>query len=77
MNFFKMFLNNYRRNYIHYFSEGITDGMKRIIFFLLAFFFVSKSIDNNIFLLPTNLSTDKKLPTKDSSMEHFRRLFCW
>jgi hypothetical protein len=61
---------------MHYFSEGITDGMKRVIFFLLAFF-VSKSIGNNIFLLPTELSTDKKLLTKDSSIEHFRRLFCW
>jgi len=35
-----------------------------IVFFLLAFF-VSKSICNNIFLLPTDLLTDKKLPTKD------------
>jgi len=39
--------------------------------FLLAFS-VSKSIDNNIFLLPTDLPTDKKLSMKDSHTEHFR-----
>jgi hypothetical protein len=64
--FFKIFLNNYRRNYIRFVSDEI--------FFLLAFF-VSKSIGNNIFLLPTDLPTDKKLPTKDSPMETFRRWF--
>ena len=42
------FRGNYQRN--------------EIVFFLLAFF-VSKSICNNIFLLPTDLPTDKKLPT--------------
>jgi hypothetical protein len=36
-------------------TEGYTDEMKRIIFFLL----------------PTDLPTDKKLPTKDSLTEHF------
>jgi hypothetical protein len=41
--------------------------------FFLRTFSVSKSIRNNIFLLPTDLPTDKKLPTKDSSIEHFRR----
>jgi len=29
--------------------------------------------DKFIFLLPTDLPTDKKLPTKDSPTEHFRR----
>ena len=47
------------------FAEGNTDGMKRVNFFLLAFS-VSKSIGNNIFLLPTDLPSDKKLPTQDS-----------
>jgi hypothetical protein len=28
---------------------------------------------NFIFLLPTGLSTEKKLPMKDSPTEHFRR----
>jgi hypothetical protein len=36
-------------------------------------FSVIKSVGNNIFLLPTDLLTDKKLPTKDSPTEHFRR----
>jgi len=36
-------------------------------------FSVSKSVGNNIFLLPTDLPTDKKLPMKDSPTEHFRR----
>jgi hypothetical protein len=36
-------------------------------------FSVSKSVGNNIFLLPMNLPTDKKLRMKDSQMEHFRR----
>jgi len=36
-------------------------------------FSVSKSVGNNIFLLPTELLTNKKLPTKDSPMKHFRR----
>jgi hypothetical protein len=49
-----------------------TDEMKRVMFFLCAFS-VSKSISNNIFLLPTNLQTVKKLPMKDLPMEHFRR----
>jgi hypothetical protein len=40
-------------------------------FFFLAFYF-SKSIGSNIFLLPTDLPTEKKLPTKDSLTEHFR-----
>jgi hypothetical protein len=53
-----------------------------IFFFFLCAFFVSKSIGNNIFLLPTDLQillpmdlpTDKKLPTKDiSPTEHFRQ----
>jgi len=42
------------------------------IFFLLAFS-VSKSIGNNIFLLPTDLLMDKKLPMKDSPTETFRQ----
>jgi hypothetical protein len=29
--------------------------------------------DKFIFLLPTDLLTEKKLPTKDSPTEHFRR----
>jgi len=37
--------------------------MKRVIFFLLAFF-VSKSIGNNIFLLPTDLSWTKNYRRK-------------
>jgi hypothetical protein len=32
---------------------------------------VSKSVGNNIFLLPTDLPTDKKLLMKDSPTEHF------
>jgi len=32
---------------------------------------VSKSVSNNIFLLPTDLPTDKKLPMKDSPTEIF------
>jgi hypothetical protein len=36
-------------------TEGYTDEMKRI----------------NFFLLPTDLPTDKKLPTKNSLTEHF------
>ena len=54
------------------FAEGNTDGMKRVIFFLLAFS-ISKSIGNNTFLLPADLPSDKKLPTQDSPTEHFRR----
>ena len=38
-------------------TEGYTDEMERI---------------NLFFLLPTDLPTDKKLPTKDSPTEHFR-----
>jgi hypothetical protein len=53
------FRGNYRRN-----EAGN--------FFLLAFS-VSKSIGNNIFLLPTDLPTDKKLSMKDSLTEHFGR----
>jgi hypothetical protein len=49
------------------FFEGYTDEMKRVIF--LRIFFVSKSVGNNIFLLPI----DKKLSMKDSPMENFRR----
>jgi hypothetical protein len=44
--------------------------MKQVIVFCT--FSVSKSIDNNIFLLPTDLPTDKKLPMKDLPNEHFR-----
>jgi len=51
------FRGNYRRN-----EAGI--------FFLHAFF-INKSIGNNIFLLPTSLPTNKKLPIKDSLTEHF------
>jgi hypothetical protein len=40
--------------------------------FLLAFS-ISKSIGNNIFLLSTDLPTDKILPTQDSPMEHFHQ----
>jgi hypothetical protein len=36
-------------------------------------FSVSKSIDNNILLLSTDLPTDKKLSTQDSPTEHFRQ----
>jgi hypothetical protein len=54
-----------------YFSEGNTDEMERIIFFLRSFF-VNKSIGNNNFLLSMNLLTDKKLSVKDSPTEHFR-----
>jgi hypothetical protein len=32
--------------------------------------------DKFIFLLPTDLPTEKKLPTKDSPTEHFRRNIC-
>jgi hypothetical protein len=46
--------------------------MKRVIFFL-RFCPVNKSVGNNIFLLPMDLPTDKKLPMKDSPMKHFRR----
>jgi len=43
-----------------------------IFFFFLHIFSVSKSIGNNIFLLPMDLPTDKKLPMKDiSPTEHF------
>jgi hypothetical protein len=41
------------------------------IIFVLRTFSVGKSIENNIFLLPTYLPIDKKLPMKESSMEHF------
>jgi len=40
-------------------------------FFLLAFS-VNKSIGNNIFLLPIDLITNRKLPTQDLPMEHVR-----
>jgi hypothetical protein len=33
--------------------------------FFLRVYSVSKSVGNNIFLLPTDLPTDKKLPMKD------------
>jgi hypothetical protein len=52
-------------------TEGYTDIMKRVIF--LHVNSVSKSIGNNIFLSPTDLPTDKKLPMKDSPTEHFHR----
>ena len=64
----KIFLNNYRRNYIRYFSEGNIDGMKWIIFFCTPFLSVHPSVII-FFLLPTA----KKLPTKDSQTKHFRR----
>jgi hypothetical protein len=35
-------------------------------------FSVNKSVGNNIFVLPTDLLMNKKLPMKDSSTEHFR-----
>jgi hypothetical protein len=54
------------------FFEGYSDGMKRVICFLRVCS-VSKSVGNNIFLLPTDLPTDKKLLMKDSPTEHFRR----
>jgi hypothetical protein len=54
------------------FFEGYTDEMKRVIFFLRVCS-VNKSVGNNIFLLPTYLPTDKKLPMKDSPTEHFRQ----
>jgi hypothetical protein len=54
------------------FFEGYTEGMKRVIFFLRGCS-VSKSVCNNIFLLPTDLLTDKKLSMKDSPTEHFCR----
>jgi hypothetical protein len=54
------------------FFNGYTDIIKRVFFFLLGCF-VSKSVGNNIFLLPTDLPTDKKLPMKDSPTEHFHR----
>jgi hypothetical protein len=44
MDFFKIFLNNYRRNHIRYFSEGNTDGMKRVIVFCTPFLSVNPSI---------------------------------
>jgi hypothetical protein len=40
------------------FFERYTDGIKRVIFFLLVYS-VSKFVDNNIFLLPTDLPADK------------------
>jgi len=46
--------------------------MKQVMFFLRVCF-VSKSVGNNIFLLPMDLLMDKKLLMKDSSTEHFRR----
>jgi len=45
------------------FFEGYADGMKQVNFFLCVCF-VIKSVGNNIFLLPTNLPTDKKLLMK-------------
>jgi len=65
-----MFLNNYRRNY-RWNSFGKSVGNKK--YYYRCVYSVSKSVGNNIFLLPTNLPTDKKLPMKDSSTEHFRR----
>jgi hypothetical protein len=57
--YFILFLNNHQWNCIRYFCwlydklpEGNTDRMKWIIF--LRAFPVSKSISNNIFLLPTD-----------------------
>jgi len=47
-------------------SIGNSVGNKKI--FLPTRYSVSKSVANNIFLLPT----DKKLPTKDSLTKHFR-----
>jgi len=41
-------------------------------FFFLAFS-IGKSIGNNIFLLPTDLPTDKKLLTQDLPTEHFHQ----
>ena len=55
MNFLKIFLNNYRRNYIRYFFEGNTDEMKPIISFFPVFS-VSKSIGNNIFFITNGLT---------------------
>ena len=60
MDFLKIFLNNYRRNYIRYFFEGNIDEMKPVISFFPVFF-VSKSIDNNIFFI-TNGLTDGAFP---------------
>jgi hypothetical protein len=61
-------------------TDRITDGIFRGIYrrneagiFFLRVCSVSKSICNNIFLLPTDLPTDKKLSMKDSLTEHFRR----
>ena len=45
------------------FFKGYTDRMMRVFF--LRVYSVSKSVGNNIFLLPTDLPTDKKLPMKD------------
>jgi hypothetical protein len=72
--FCKIFLNNYRQNYIRYFSEGNTDGMKRINFFYTHFLSVIKFIGNNIFFITNGLTNRKKqLPMKDSSTEYFRQ----
>ena len=66
-----MFFNNYRWNYRWYFSRDILTNEASKIFLRICS--VSKSVGNNIFLLPTDLLTDKKLPMKDSPMEHFRK----
>ena len=63
MNFFKMFLNK--------FPSVNPLVIKK--YYYRRVFSVSKSVGNNIFLLPKDLPTDKKLPMKDSLTEHFRQ----
>jgi hypothetical protein len=56
-----MFLNN---------PVGKSVGNKK--YYYRRVFSISKFVDKNIFLLQTDLPTEKKLPTK-----HFRRWFRW
>ena len=74
MIFFKMFLNNYRRIYRWKFPSVNPLVIKK--YFYRRVCSTSKSVGNNIFLLPTDLPMDKKLPTKDSPTENFRQRFC-
>jgi hypothetical protein len=72
-----MFLNNYRRNYDGNSignsvgkSVGKSVGNKKYYY---RGIYRRNGANKFIFLLPTDLPTEKKLLTKDSPTEHFRR----
>jgi hypothetical protein len=71
MNFLKFFLIitegiSVSKSVGNFISKSV--GNKK--YYYRRVFSVSKSVGNNIFLLPTDLLTEKKLPTKDSPTEH-------